>query len=215
MSLDQTTLTNLTVPERLIPLLHGSNGRPYESSRPPKLLAAAELAELLLDGLVDVDENERLRPAEVGEKPRRDWMRAAVAELPADGTEVRQWLKSRRDTLPRQVAAAEARGLLTRGRGRFIGLFGYDRTLIAPEARAAVVDSLTTGSGTPQDPRRAVSARLVARSNLNRRLGLSSEGRHRLEELADAADQTPLPRAAVTALDVAIGVVVYTTVTGD
>lgn len=205
-----STLTDLglTLPEALMPFLHTDGGQPYRSVKPDALAAAAELTELVALGLVRIDDARVVGTgaplAEVA--GARPWMSDVLADLRAP-VKVRSWLRSH-DALATQQAAAVERGLLTPGRGRLLGVVGYDRHDVAPGVRERLlVDVLET----PDDTRSQALARLLVKSGLHRRHGITTDQRRRLGEIAERAAQGPLPEPTMSALDLALVSVVYTT----
>ncbi|MGY2067053.1 GPP34 family phosphoprotein [Blastococcus sp. SYSU DS0619] len=205
----------LTVPEALMAFLHAGNGRPYESTGPGELTAAAELGELLTAGHARLggEAGDRLI-VDAPASSDREWIHEVTAELAGAPTDVAAWIKRRRGALPTQQAAAAARGVLVQGRERLIGLFPYETNTVDPAVRQQLVDHLT-GPRADTDARALVLARLLVKSRLHQRGGLSRDERSGIEDLSGRAPgSTPVP-AAVSAVDLAMVTVLYTTVISD
>ncbi|MGY1855128.1 GPP34 family phosphoprotein [Modestobacter sp. SYSU DS0290] len=208
-------IRDLTLPEALMAFLHARNGRPYESVRPGALTAAAELAELLVLDHARIDDRDGGRlVVDAPATGDRTWIREVTAELVGHPTDVATWIKRREGALPTQQAEAAARGVLTQGRKRLAGLFPYSTNTVDRAVRQRLVDHLT-GPGAETDPRAAVLARLLVRSRLHLRNGLTGDVRARLEEVAERAPSTTPAPAALSAVDLAMVTVVYTTVIND
>ncbi|MGY2130277.1 GPP34 family phosphoprotein [Blastococcus sp. SYSU DS0617] len=205
----------LTLPEALMAFLHARNGRPYESVKPDRLTAAAEVAELLTVGLarLEGDDSRRL-VVDARASSDRHWVSAVTAELAGQPTDVATWIKRRNDALSTQQAEAAARGVLVAGRKRLLGLFPYDTHTVDPAVRRQLIDHLT-GPQADADPRAHVLARLLVASGLHRRNGLSRGERARLGSLSEHAPSTTPAPAALDAVDLAMVTVLYTTVISD
>ena len=206
-----TVLETLTLPEQLMAFIHAGNGRPYESVEPAKVTAAAELAELVLQGYVRLEDDQLV--ADQPAMGRRPWMTTAVSELVGQPRPVRDWIRERRDALARQQQLGIEHGVLTFDRGRFLG-FGYDKHEVVPEARQALMSALLAPSAAA-DPRLASLAQLMVKSNLHVRGGITRHERERLQEVAEAAADLPVPRLVVTAMHAAVGYAIYSTITSD
>ncbi|MDT9593116.1 GPP34 family phosphoprotein [Nocardioides zeae] len=198
----------LTLPEALMPFLHTDGGQPYRSAKPDALAAAAELSELAARGAVRLEDDHVAADAPTDGGPgesARAWIGDVTAELARGPVKVRTWLRGR-DALAVQQAAAVERGLMTEGRGRLLG-FGYDRHDVEPGVRERL---LATVLATPEDPRSQALASILARSHLHRRHGITTEERRELTAIAKKAADGPFPEPTMSALDLALVTVVYT-----
>ncbi|SDP74746.1 Golgi phosphoprotein 3 (GPP34) [Actinopolyspora xinjiangensis] len=203
-------VSSLTLPEALMAFLHADNGRPFETARPQALTATAELAELVVAGHAHI-EDERVivdAPA-VGE---RDWVTEVTSALAGHPVGVASWIKQRREALAVQQNAAATAGVLNYDRGKLLGLFGYDRHEVDPEVKQALTDALC-GPDAESDPRLPALARLLVKARLHSRHEFDSGQRARLQELAERAERTPVPRTATRVIDVAVGYAIYTSIT--
>lgn len=204
-------VSSLTLPEALMAFLHADNGRPFETARPQSLTAAAELAELVAAGHVHLDDEQVVVNAPAaGDRP---WMSKLTGELASQSVGVRAWIKKRREALAVQQAAAVTAGVLTHERGRFLGMFGYDRHQVDSAVKQALIDALC-GPDAATDPRLPALARLLVKARLHLRHGLSSGQRSKLQELAEQAEQTPVPPEAIRAVDIAVGYAIYSAIAG-
>lgn len=200
----------LTVPEALMPFLHNGDGQAYQSVRPQGLAACAEIAELVVRGHLRIDEKhlELVTPAT---DPERAWVAEVTEQLAGQRPSVATWLRRRRAALEVQREEAVARGLLTPGRGRLLGLVPYPRHDVPAGTVAALARDLVGAAR--DDERGRALARLVVRSRLHRRHDLDTALCESLEEVSQQAGDVPHP--ALDAIDVAIGVTVLGVVTGE
>lgn len=203
----------LTLPEALMAFLHNKDGQAYQSARPQALTAAAELGELVLEGHVLLDED-RLRVAPSPPPPSRTWMSETTGALPPEPVAVDQWIRKRRTALKTQQTEAVAQGVLTKDRAKLFGLFGYGRHLPDAGLRSALLTELLAPDARSV-PRAQALARLLVSSLLRHHLDLDDADRKRLESLAEDREDTPLPGALFTAMDVAIATAVVPSVMGE
>ncbi|WP_222192524.1 GPP34 family phosphoprotein [Modestobacter italicus] len=205
----------LTVPEALMAFLHADNGRPYETAKPGALTAAAEVAELIAGGHARVTGPDGDQLVVDGPAASdRAWIRELTTQLAGRATDIATWVKRRDGALDTQQAEAAARGVLVQDRKRLAGLIPYSTNTVDPAVRQALLEHLT-GPGAEADPRAAVLARLLVKSRLHLRGGLGRAERTALEQLSERAPaSTPAP-AAMSAVDIAMVTVVYTTVISE
>ncbi|GAA4670240.1 hypothetical protein [Nocardioides nanhaiensis] len=201
----------LSVPEALMPFLHNGDGQAFQSARPQALTACAEIAELVVRGLVRLDDDRLVVTGQADAAAGRPtWTTEVTRELTERGATVKQWVRRRRAALEVQREEAVTRGLLVPGRGRLLGLVPYPRH----DVPAGTVETLAhdlAGAAATTERGRAV-ARLVVRSGLHRRHGLDTAVREALEAVSQQAGEVPHP--ALDAIDVAIGITVLGVVTG-
>src|SRR5699024_202950 len=200
-------VSSLTLPEALMAFLHADNGRPFETARPQSLTAAAELAELVAEGHVHLDDKQVIVDAPAASD--RPWVGELTSALASHSVGVRSWIKQRREALAVQQAAAVAAGVLTHDRGKFLGIFGYDRHRVDTAVKQALVNALCSPESA-SNPRLPALARLLVKARLHQRNGLDGDQQDRLQELAAQAEQTPVPHEAIRAVDIVVGYAVYT-----
>lgn len=210
MTDSRSALGGLTVPTALMSLIHTDDGQPYQRFAPAKIAAAAELAELSIRGLVDLEGRDI-----VGARPTTDgptWVRDLSTELAAAASRrritVSSWMsrRSRAYTEQRDVAVTE--GVLERDRARLFGLVPYRTHVADAGVRARVLDALTGPSF--EDPRVAALATIVVSAKMAPVLGLDSAAEALVVEKAD------IPEAGTRslAMGAALATVGYVVLTG-
>ena len=126
-------ITTLTLPEQLMCFLHAANGRPYEAVQPVRITAAAELAELVLAGHARLEDDQLVVAHPV--HGRRAWITEATQELAGKPRAVRDWVRERVEALSHQQQLGIEHGVLEFGRGRLLGVIGYDQHTVVPPSR--------------------------------------------------------------------------------
>ncbi|MBM7413335.1 MULTISPECIES: GPP34 family phosphoprotein [Nocardiaceae] len=206
------TPRELTVPAALMTLLHTADGRPYQRFGPAKCTALAELAELSICEVLDIDDDLILGVrADVSD---RGWVSALADSLDrATATrpiKIRHWLRRRSRAYAEHRDHAIADGVLERGRGRVLGV-PYRTTRVTPDARDRVIADLA--NPVCDDSRIYALAAIVVGADIVSVLDLGREEREQVAVKASAAER--IGGAGLSApMVAALATVGYLTLTG-
>lgn len=206
--------TTLTVPEALMAFLHNKDGQLYQSAGPKQLTVAAELAELVLDERIDIDEDGTIRARENPEPAARAWITDVTKTLAEKPVKTDAWIRGRRDAVAVQQQEAAKRGVLQVDRAKLAGVIGYTRHLANETTRARLLAELDSDAAL-ESPRARAVAKLLTTRGLLRVLRLDTEPAQRLAELARTSEGTPLPGPLFSTMDYAIATGVGLVILGD
>ena len=213
MTSTRPTPRELTVPAALMTLLHTADGRPYQRFGPAKCAASAELAELSIDEVVDID-GDLILGARVDASDEgwvctlADSLNRATATRPI---QIRHWLRRRSRAYVEHRDRAVADGVLEGGWARVLGV-PYRTTRAAPGTRTRVIADLVNPAC--DDPRIDALAAIVVGADIVSVLGLTGEEREQVATKASAADR--LGAVGLSApMVAALATVGYLTFTGS
>lgn len=211
-----TSLSNdrLNLPEALMVFLHNDDGQVYQSVSPKRLVAAAELGELMLSQLVDVAEDHTIHATAHPEPGERAWVAGVLEGLAKKPVKADAWIRGRYDAVKVQQEAAVERGALTTDRAKLAGVISYRRHLAAPDTRAELLAELAAPEAL-ESPRLRALAKLLTTPAMRRVTRLDDELEAKLESLAETSQGTPLPGPLFSTMDYAIAVGVAVAVFGD
>ncbi|MBY6709357.1 GPP34 family phosphoprotein [Rhodococcus sp. BP-241] len=188
MTSTRPTPRELTVPAALMTLLHTADGRPYQRFGPAKCTAFAELAELSVSKVLDID-GDLILGARVAVNDR-GWVSALADSLgratEARPVQIRHWLRRRSRAYAEHRDRAIADGVLERGRSRVLGV-PYRTTRVTPEVRYRVIADLV--NPVCDDPRIDALAAIVVGADIVSVLDLTAEEREQVAVKASAADR--------------------------
>lgn len=213
--MNQDSAARLTVPTALLALLHTDAGQPYQRFRPAPLLAAAELAELIVDEAISVDDDKITvtTTSRSGAAWQTDVLEKLRATSDASGVSVQTWLRKRGDAYKVHVEEANRAGIVATSGRKFLGLFPYKRTLVDPGARASVIARLTDPAAA-DDPRTSALAALVEKADVTSILDLAEVQKKQLAATAVSASDTPIGKS-LDSMTVALVTIGYITTIGS
>ncbi|WP_032388260.1 GPP34 family phosphoprotein [Rhodococcoides fascians] len=207
-------ISTLAVPTALLTLIHTRAGQPFQRFRPETLTAAAELAELIVQGDAEVADGRIVSATATAAGPawRTDIAARLARTVGNDGIEVRTWLSDRKDAYTVHVDEAHRSGIVETAGKKFLGLFDYRRTLVDQEIRAAVIARLTDRAAA-DDPRVEALAALVDKADVTSILGLDRAQRQQLKRVAANSSATSIG-TSLSSMTFALATVGYVTVIG-
>ncbi|MDQ1203155.1 GPP34 family phosphoprotein [Rhodococcus sp. SORGH_AS_0303] len=212
MNSTRPTPRELAVPTALMTLLHTADGRPYQRFGPAKCTALAELAELSIDRIVDID-GDLILGARV-DVSDLEWVSTLADSLDrATATrpiKIRHWLRRRSRAYVEHRDRAADDGVLERGRARVLGV-PYRTTRAAPATRNRVIADLV--NPVCDDPRVDALAAIVVGADIVSVLDVAAEEREQIAVKASTAGR--LGSVGLSApMVAALATVGYLTLTG-